>query len=228
MNANKAAEASDWAHQQVQAIGRAVKSLRGKHSAQWLSDRTNELGHLIPRSTIADIENGRRKYVSTAELSVLAWALEVPPVRLLYPNMPDGQAEVIPGQSAKAIEAAMWFSGETSFIHRLVVEPPAEFDPEIAPVIVAEAKRGWNLRNNSEVVRLSYERVRLRQQLESRASDVAYLHKLSLQQPDFDTKPMAAGLADQISTARMELERTEKRLRMLPDAVVADESDPQE
>lgn len=64
---------------QARRIGAAVKAIRGDRSAQWLSERTKEVGMAISRSTIADIENRRRRYVSTAELCVLAWALKVPP-----------------------------------------------------------------------------------------------------------------------------------------------------
>lgn len=68
----------------------------------------------ISRSTIADIENRRRRYVTTAELSVLAWALAVPPVRLLYPDLPDGSVEAVPGVTVSSMVAVTWFSGEAT------------------------------------------------------------------------------------------------------------------
>ena len=43
---------------------------------------------------------------------VLAAALEVPPVELLFPDLPDGEVEALPGVSATAFQAAQWFSGE--------------------------------------------------------------------------------------------------------------------
>lgn len=107
-----ATEEKSWDLNHAARIGEAVKALRGDRSAQWLSDRTEKAGHKISRSTITDIENRRRKYVSTAELCVLAWALNVPPVRLLYPDLPDGLAEIVPGVTLRSFDALEWFAGE--------------------------------------------------------------------------------------------------------------------
>jgi hypothetical protein len=89
--------------------------LRGKNSAQWLSDRTTELGYTVTRSVISDLELGRRRYVSTAEITVLARALHVPPGYLLYPDLPDGSVEVLPNTRVRSIDALMWFSGELTY-----------------------------------------------------------------------------------------------------------------
>lgn len=107
----------DWSQTQAKTVGSEIKRLRErppKRSAQWLSDRTGELGHLINRSTIADLEIGRRKHVLLSELVVIAAALEVPPITLLYPDLPDGAVEVIPGVKFTSIDAAQWFYGEGS------------------------------------------------------------------------------------------------------------------
>ena len=121
----------DWADEQAARIAATVKRLRGKRSGQWLSDRTAELGHRVSRTTISELENGKRKYVSTAEICVLAWALKVPPVQLLYPNLPDGLVEVVPDVSVSSIHAATWFSGETVFYPDLDSQPGAtEVDDE--------------------------------------------------------------------------------------------------
>lgn len=82
-----------------------------KKSAQWISDRTAELGYLVSRSTIADLEIGRRKHVLVPELLVLAAALEVPPMQLLFPDLPHGDTEVLPGVNMRAVDAVLWTVG---------------------------------------------------------------------------------------------------------------------
>ena len=63
--------------------------------------------------------------MTTAELVVLAWVLKVPPVGLLYPALPDGLVEIVPGVEKPSIEAVMWFSGEIAYGH--YGDDPAEF-----------------------------------------------------------------------------------------------------
>lgn len=83
-------------------------------SAQKLADRCAELGYPVPRSVLANIENGRRDSISTAELRVIAAALEVPPALL---EVPLGRAdvdrvEVLPDVELAPWEAWQWFTGQ--------------------------------------------------------------------------------------------------------------------
>lgn len=105
-------EQPTWVGEIVDRVARAVRDARGRHSAQWLADRTAELGHPISRAAITNLENGRKTGVDVAELLVLAAALKVPPAALLYPNVPDGPVEVLPGQIVTSLDAVQWFSGE--------------------------------------------------------------------------------------------------------------------
>lgn len=100
-----------WEAEQAARTGAAVKLLRGKRAAQWLSDRTAELGLKMTRQTITDLENGRRRYVTTAEIIVLAKALETAPVTLIYPPPYDDSVEYLPGQEMSKFDAAQHFSG---------------------------------------------------------------------------------------------------------------------
>ena len=59
---------------------------------------------------IADLENGRRKYVTVAELIVLARALNTAPIALLYPD-PCAEVEMLPGYTSDGPSALQWFSG---------------------------------------------------------------------------------------------------------------------
>lgn len=101
-----------WEAREAARIGAAVKTLRAKRTAQWLADRTTEIGMKMTRQTITDLENGRRRYVTTAELAVLAAALDTAPIALLYPGPYDRQVEVLPGITwPTEIDAAQWFCG---------------------------------------------------------------------------------------------------------------------
>lgn len=100
---------SRHAHQIGIGIQRRRKALA--LSAQQLCDLTEKLGLKLTRQSIADLENGRRRYVTTAELSILAAALDIPPILLLFPRYPDGNVEVIPGEQRTSRNAAAWFCG---------------------------------------------------------------------------------------------------------------------
>ena len=102
-----------WEVEHTRRIGAEVQRLRkaAKQSAQWLSDRTEQLGLKITRQAITDLENGRRRFVTTAELVILAVALDTPPVCLVYPGPYDSSLEIIPGRRGTEFDAAQWFSG---------------------------------------------------------------------------------------------------------------------
>jgi len=105
-----------WAGDTTGRIAGAVRALRGKRSAQWLADRTAELGHPISRTAISNLEVGRKGSVDVLELIVLARALGVPPLLLLYPALSAGEVEVLPGHRASSWAAAQWFAGRTPYV----------------------------------------------------------------------------------------------------------------
>ena len=90
----------------------AIKSARGNRSAQWLADETERLGYPISRAAIANYESGRKKGLDVAELLILAAALRIPPLTLLFPQLPNGPVELLPGIVIPSWDAAAWFSGE--------------------------------------------------------------------------------------------------------------------
>jgi transcriptional regulator with XRE-family HTH domain len=129
------AVAKDWAADQAERIGRELKRLRGRRSGQWLSDRTAELGYRVPRTTISELENGKRKYVSTAELIILARALDTAPVALVCPPPYQGEIEVLPGVSSTSWSAAEWFSGMNNGGTRSgFADDVAAYDHNLAPL----------------------------------------------------------------------------------------------
>jgi len=107
---------SSWARNTTDRIAGAVKALRGKRSAQWLADRTADLGHPISRTAISNLEVGRKGSVDVAELIVLARALGVPPLLLLYPAQAAGEVEVLPGHRASSWAAGQWFTGRAPYV----------------------------------------------------------------------------------------------------------------
>lgn len=103
---------SEWQKEMTDRIGKQVEELRGEMTALKLSELTEKLGMKISRSALSDLENGKRKSISLAEFLILAAALEVPPIFLLWPDYPDGLTEFLPGLATRSFEAANWFGGE--------------------------------------------------------------------------------------------------------------------
>lgn len=101
-----------WARTTTSRVATEVKKLRAERTTQWLSNRTGRLGHRISRSRISDLERGDRGGpLGVAELIVLAKALDVPPLLLLYPRQSGGEVEVMPEMKTSSWAASQWFSG---------------------------------------------------------------------------------------------------------------------
>lgn len=102
----------EWHRATAERVGGAVAKARrvAGLSAQALADRCAELGAPIHRVTVTKIENGRARF-DLGELLILAQALDVPPMTLVYPDMPDGEVEVLPGVIQTSWEAYRWATG---------------------------------------------------------------------------------------------------------------------
>jgi transcriptional regulator with XRE-family HTH domain len=105
---------TDWTRALHQRIADAIKQARQgqRLTAQQLADETERLDYPISRSQIAAYEVRRKRGLDVTELLILAAALNVPPVALLFPDLPDGGAEPLPGWHATAADALGWFTGE--------------------------------------------------------------------------------------------------------------------
>ena len=88
-------------------------------TASELARRTSELGYPITRGAIAKIESNLRSgKVDVAEALVLAVALDIPPVLLLFPQFStDGGGALLPGVVASDDDAVHWMSGQVPFPH---------------------------------------------------------------------------------------------------------------
>jgi transcriptional regulator with XRE-family HTH domain len=105
-------KADAWLKALHERIAKAVKDARGQRSAQQLAEETARLGYPISRSRIANYESGRKLGLDVAELLVLAAALDVPAAALLFPDLPDGDVEILPGQHVSSIAAVLRVTGE--------------------------------------------------------------------------------------------------------------------
>jgi len=105
---------SDWPAGLTSAIAAEMRRYRlsRKYSAKELADRCVKLGLPVSRSTLADLENGRRASLTVPELLIIARALDVPPVQLVYPVGHVDAVEALPGQNVPPWTAAKWLTGE--------------------------------------------------------------------------------------------------------------------
>ena len=100
-------------------IGERVKWFRDRKidpngrpmTLQALADRCEELGLPLGRVTLTKLEGGNRQAITPAEVMVLAAALEVAPIELLFPVGSGEQVEMLPGRMMSARAVMHWFSG---------------------------------------------------------------------------------------------------------------------
>jgi hypothetical protein len=104
----------DWGEEQALRVAKEVRRLREPRSAQWLAERTKELGYEMTRSVISDLENGRRRYVTSAELIVLAAALNTSLIALMLPPPYDEEIEMLPGVPVPKLVAVEIFCDNTN------------------------------------------------------------------------------------------------------------------
>jgi hypothetical protein len=125
----------------------ALPKLRDPRSGQWLSDRTAALGYRVTRTTISELENKKRQYVTTAELMVLARALNTTPIALLYPRPLSGDSiKILPDVTGTKTFALQWFSGEVDKPLPQICDDRDEYRRNIEPIeaarTVSELERG--------------------------------------------------------------------------------------
>lgn len=130
----------------AESIGGAIRDARRAAglSAVQLSARTGELGQPIHRVALGKMESGKRE-VTISELVVLARALNVPPLQLVYPGLPDSQVEVWPEVTARAVDAVLWFGGEQGLGDD---DTPRPYDGRTSPPSVFLARHIANAEQN--------------------------------------------------------------------------------
>lgn len=94
-------------------VRRRRKELRW--SAQDLADRCEEIGYPIPRNVIANMESGRRAVLPLVEVMVLAKALRMSPISLIYPVGYVDEVRQLPYEDPRpAWDALQWFTGSSA------------------------------------------------------------------------------------------------------------------
>ncbi|OUC77278.1 helix-turn-helix domain-containing protein [Gordonia lacunae] len=120
-------DAKTWQLEQAGRVGEAVRQRRRalKLTAAALSERTRALGFPISRVAISKIEsNTRAGKLDVAELIVMAAALEIAPVLLLYPGLLDEVVRYVPnGPDRRSRTALGMFTGKLA---SRPVEPNAD------------------------------------------------------------------------------------------------------
>jgi transcriptional regulator with XRE-family HTH domain len=117
-----ALKTAEWAGKVAQRVGKRVEHFREKGSdgqgrkvsVQAIADRCAELGLPLDRAVLAKLEKGQRQMLTVGELLVLAEALGVPPILLLFPLGAEETVEVLPGRQMPTWDAVKWFSGHGS------------------------------------------------------------------------------------------------------------------
>lgn len=103
----------DWSRRMTSLVGQRLRERRSRLglSAQEVSTRTADLGHEVKRALIADMENGRRPVLPVADLLVLAEALAMPPMMLLFPPVLGDDVEPLPGVASSSSSVLDWMEG---------------------------------------------------------------------------------------------------------------------
>jgi transcriptional regulator with XRE-family HTH domain len=98
------------------AIKDARRAEQNRFTANALADETSRLNYPISRSQIANYESGRTQSLDVCDLLVIAGALKVPPLALLFPGMPDATTEILPGQQTNMAAAKAAFVGDAGLL----------------------------------------------------------------------------------------------------------------
>ena len=105
---------SEWSESLVSRFSAAMRARRKELelSVQDVANRTVELGHPISRSTLSGLENNRNKdRLTLPDALVIAEVLHVPMLYLLFPEQPDGEVELVPGECTTSSLAIDIISG---------------------------------------------------------------------------------------------------------------------
>jgi transcriptional regulator with XRE-family HTH domain len=116
--------ATQWGDELHSRIAEAVKARRkeNKISAEQLADECERLGYPISRSTLANYESGRKRRLDVSDLMVIAAALQVSPLALLFPGDLDEEVEIFPGQMTTTLGASSWFVGDPKWLTDIQIQ----------------------------------------------------------------------------------------------------------
>ena len=118
MSAAERTEPGSWAKSITRAVAGQIRHWRDVRgfSALDLSVKTAELGHEVPRSVIANLENNRRDVITLAEILILSAALEIPPILLMTPLGRSAVIEVLPHIAISPWRVRGWIMGTVDLL----------------------------------------------------------------------------------------------------------------
>lgn len=104
----------EWPAEFTRAVGQEVRRVRNARglTADQLASACAALGAEVPSRALTNLETGRRGGLPVTDLLVIARALDVSPISLLFPLDREGQVEVLPGDSVAVWDAIAWFTDE--------------------------------------------------------------------------------------------------------------------
>lgn len=105
---------SDWSPAFTARVAEQMRTARRAAglTAAGASDACARLGLPVPKTTITNLETGRRTSIDLAEFLVLAEVYGVPPITLLFPLGAEATVAVLPGREVPTWDAVAWFTGE--------------------------------------------------------------------------------------------------------------------
>lgn len=128
----QAADPAAWSREWTAGIGQRLRDARlaAGLSTQQVAERTAELGYPMARASIGNLETRPREKIYLQDIAVLAAAIGVPPVEILYPLevstsptptptpvgvirrgvLKNTSMHVLPGRTERATAAAGWFT----------------------------------------------------------------------------------------------------------------------
>jgi transcriptional regulator with XRE-family HTH domain len=109
----------EWADQVMATVAAEVRRRRRElgMSGEDLARACADLGYAVPRNVIANMESGRRAQLPLVEVIVLAEALHVAPICLIYPVGLVDRVQALPDEEPTDTFAALqWFTGERGFL----------------------------------------------------------------------------------------------------------------
>ncbi|MYV98382.1 helix-turn-helix transcriptional regulator [Streptomyces sp. SID3343] len=124
----------EWVAGIAALLGAQVRRYRKERgmTTQQLAETCAALGADVPASVIGNVETGRRASFGVAELLVVAKALDLAPVNLLFPLGRQETVQVLPDSEVPVWDAVTWFTDET---------PLAQAAPEGSPRAIVDAFR---------------------------------------------------------------------------------------
>ena len=116
-------------------MGKAIQQRRKQlgMSAEDLSGACSQLGLEIARPVLSNLENGRREGIPVHQLVVIAAALRVPPLALLFPERAE-LIEHMPGQVLSWDACMTLFTGD-----KQIVRQPTDDEFEALGAAMAKA-----------------------------------------------------------------------------------------